>query len=150
MSLACSGRTFSAVHRQRISIAKKGQQTRLGCHLSAVAKAKISAVHKGKIVSEATREKLALAGRRTKILRPTSLEKALYALLQRGGLCFEREKPIGGRRVDAFVPSHNLVFEADGSHWHQDPKKEQERDEYLLGQGVAAVIHLSEEDLIHA
>lgn len=78
---------------------------------------------------------------------PNRLERALYQLLHGAGLEFVREHWIGHYRVDAFVPSHNLVFEADGAYWHQDQKREEWRDKVLRHTGIVAVIHLSEDDL---
>lgn len=78
---------------------------------------------------------------------PNRLERALYRLLEGAGLSFIREQWMGHYRVDAFVPSHNLVFEADGAYWHQDQRREAWRDRVLRHLGVAAVIHLSEGDL---
>ena len=57
------------------------------------------------------------------------------------------QKYIGTKMVDAFVPSHNIAFGADGAYWHQDMVKEEERDQYLISKGVAAIIHLNEKDL---
>ena len=45
---------------------------------------------------------------------PTKLERALYRLLDGAGLEFTPEVVRGVYRVDASVPSRNLVFEADG------------------------------------
>ena len=48
--------------------------------------------------------------------------------------------------VDAWIPSHNLVFEADGP-FHNDPKRELLRDKYLREKNIIAVIHLTLTDL---
>jgi len=81
---------------------------------------------------------------------PTKLELALRELLQTASLEFEEQKRFGRYVVDAFVPSHGLVFEADGIFWyhHQDKEREARRDAYLVNRGVAAVVHLTEEDLL--
>ncbi len=78
---------------------------------------------------------------------PTSLEFALDLLLQSADLSYQAQKQFGRYVVDAYVPEHNIVFEADGAYWHQDKKKEHLRDEYLINRGVLAVIHLTEQDL---
>ena len=81
---------------------------------------------------------------------PTSLEFALDLLLQDAGLEYEAQKRFGRYVVDAYVPSRNLVFEADGMYWyhHQDKEREARRDAYLIdGHGVSAVIHLDDNDL---
>ena len=81
--------------------------------------------------------------------RPTSLEQALDLLLQDAGLEYESQVRFGRYIVDAWIPSHNLVFEADGMFWwnHKDNDREQRRDRYLVDKGVIAVIHLTDEDL---
>ncbi len=80
---------------------------------------------------------------------PTSLEFALQMLLESAGLEFEAQVQFGTCVVDAWVPSHGLVFEADGMFWyhHQDKAREARRDAYLMRQGVTAVVHLVDEDL---
>jgi len=49
----------------------------------------------------------------------TSIEKKLYQELKDRGLLFEKQKLINGKfLVDAYVPSLNLIVEADGNYWH--------------------------------
>lgn len=81
---------------------------------------------------------------------PTGLELALRKLLQTAGLEFQEQVRFGRYVVDAYVSSHNLVFEADGSFWysHKDREREARRDAYLVGRGAVAVVHLTEDDLI--
>ncbi len=76
----------------------------------------------------------------------TGLERKLYELLSSADFNFEKQTRFGRYVVDAWVPSHQLVFEADGSYFHPDGPST-ERDEYLLSHGALAVIHLTEEDL---
>ncbi len=80
---------------------------------------------------------------------PTSLELALRRLLTSAGFDFEEQVRFGHCVVDAWVPSHRLVFEADGMFWyhHQDKEREARRDAYLMRRGVAAVVHLDDCDL---
>jgi len=80
---------------------------------------------------------------------PTKLELALRGLLTSASFDFQEQVRFGRYVVDAWVPSHGLVFEADGSFWyhHQDKEREARRDAYLMDRGVAAVIHLTEDDL---
>jgi len=55
--------------------------------------------------------------------QPTSIEKKLYEELKKRGLLFETQKLIGGKfTVDAYIPSLNLIIEADGDYWHSLPK----------------------------
>lgn len=50
---------------------------------------------------------------------PTSIERKLYEELKNRGILFERQYLINGKFVvDAYVPSLNLVIEADGDYWH--------------------------------
>ena len=51
-----------------------------------------------------------------------------------------------------WVPSHGLVFEADGEPWHTwveqtKPEYSVRRDQYLKERGIKAVIHLTPLDL---
>jgi very-short-patch-repair endonuclease len=81
---------------------------------------------------------------------PTKLELALRRLLCGAGFDFDEQIRFGRYVVDAWVSSHGLVFEADGSFWHshQDKGREARRDAYLMECGVVAVVHLTEEDLL--
>lgn len=78
---------------------------------------------------------------------PTWLERALARLLTEAGFAFEEQAQRGAYYVDAWVPEHRLIFEADGAYWHQNSAKERARDAYLLRGGAVAVIHLTEDDL---
>jgi len=66
---------------------------------------------------------------------PTSIEKKLYDELKRRGLLFEKQKLINGRfLVDAYIPSFNLIIEADGNYWHnldRVKKKDKSENAYL-------------------
>ena len=62
---------------------------------------------------------------------PTSLEYALQMLLEDASLEFEAQKRFGRYVVDAWVPSHKLVFEADGKWWHQDKEADKKRQSEL-------------------
>ena len=49
----------------------------------------------------------------------TSIEIKIYSELARLDLIFDKQKLINGRfLVDAYIPSLNLVIEADGDYWH--------------------------------
>ena len=53
----------------------------------------------------------------------TNLEKIVYDYLILKGIVFEKQKIIGKKLVvDAYIPSLNLVIEADGRYWHSFPK----------------------------
>lgn len=67
--------------------------------------------------------------------KETSLERKVYRVLEDSGLVFEKQKLINGKfLVDAFVPSLNLVIEADGAYWHsleRVVKKDKAENAYL-------------------
>ncbi|HEC64451.1 MAG TPA: DUF559 domain-containing protein [bacterium] len=112
-----------------------------------------SKAKEGKPRSAAVRTKVALgvarAWERGVYNKPTSLEHALDLLLQDAGIEYEAQVRFGKYIVDAYVSSHNLVFEADGMFWwnHKDINRERRRDTYLINKGVLAVIHLNDNDL---
>lgn len=100
--------------------------------------------------SVAHREKIALAmAKRAKQWpKPTTyLERALYRLMKEIGFCFVPEKRFGRYIVDVYVPDLELAFEADGSFWHRDLERQDNRDSYLRERGVIEIIHLDETDL---
>lgn len=66
---------------------------------------------------------------------PTSIEKKLYDELKSRGLLFEKQKLINGKfLVDAYIPSLNLIIEADGDYWHnldKVKKRDKAKNAYL-------------------
>lgn len=84
---------------------------------------------------------------------PNGLELALRRMLNEVGFVFREQVQFERCTVDAWVPGYGLVFEADGTAWHQYNAKQrpgyyQRRDWFLEQQPeIKAVIHLSEEDL---
>lgn len=141
------GKRLNAEHRARISAGLKGH-IRSVEHLEHQREAQLRAS------TPEVRAKQAEAAARNHAAGiyfrgPTSLELALRGLLQTAGLEFEEQVRFGRYVVDAWVPSHGLVFEADGSFWysHKDKEREARRDAYLMNRGAIAVIHLTEEDL---
>jgi len=92
-----------------------------------------------------------LACRRMLGLRkPTSLEIKVYKELQNRKIVFEPQKLINNKfLVDAFVPSRNLVIEADGLYWHSLPKtmkKDKSENAYLTKCGYN-LLRLTEEEI---
>jgi very-short-patch-repair endonuclease len=79
--------------------------------------------------------------------KPNGLELALHRLLCGAGFEFDEQIRFGRYVVDVWVPSHGLVFEADGVFWHRDKEREAGRDAYLMERGVVAVVHLTDDDL---
>lgn len=81
---------------------------------------------------------------------PTSIEKKVYDYLLLKGILFERQKLVNGRFiVDAFIPSLNLVIEADGNYWHnldRVVKKDKAENAYLKKCGFK-LIRLSEKEI---
>lgn len=81
---------------------------------------------------------------------PTSIEKAVYDYLVLKGVIFEKQKLINGKFVvDAYIPSLNLVIEADGNYWHtldRVMKKDKAENAYLKKCGFS-LVRLSEEEI---
>lgn len=81
---------------------------------------------------------------------PTSIERKLYEELKNRGLLFETQKLINGRfLVDAYIPSLNLVIEADGDYWHsldRVVKKDKAENAYLKKCGFKT-IRISEKEI---
>ena len=67
--------------------------------------------------------------------KPTSIEKKVYEELKKRGLLFERQYLVNGKfLVDAYIPSLNLIIEADGKYWHsleKTVKKDKKENAYL-------------------
>lgn len=82
--------------------------------------------------------------------KPTSIEKAVYDYLILKGIIFEKQKLINGKFiVDAYIPSLNLVIEADGSYWHSLDrviKKDKAENAYLKKCGFN-IFRLSEKEI---
>jgi very-short-patch-repair endonuclease/DNA-directed RNA polymerase subunit RPC12/RpoP len=80
---------------------------------------------------------------------PTSIEKKVYDYLLLKGILFEKQKLINGRFiVDAYIPSLNLVIEADGKYWHDMDKivkKDKAENAYLKKCGFELVRLLEKE-----
>jgi len=81
---------------------------------------------------------------------PTSIEIKLYTELENRGLLFETQKLINGNfLVDAYIPSLNLVIEADGDYWHslnRVIKKDKAENAYLTKCGYK-IIRFSESEI---
>src|SRR3990167_2889389 len=81
---------------------------------------------------------------------PTSIEKKVYDYLILKGIIFEKQKLINGRFVvDAYIPSLNLVVEADGGYWHNMDeiiKKDKAENAYLRKCGFK-LLRLKEDEI---
>lgn len=148
--------------RKNISDARKGIK------MSLKSRKKLSESCKGRKISLEQREKIrkTLSGRKlssehkqniskglakwvARWPKPkTWLEVALSNFFDKVGFVVDEQVRFKNRVVDAYDPENGLVWEADGFYWHQDKEKEQKRDEYLINCGIAAIIHLSEKDLL--
>ena len=124
-----------------------GAERRRGIPLCDSIKKKISLTKQGKFLSEDHKQKIAAGIARRCWKQPTSLEYGLQLLLESAELEYEAQVRFGRYVVDFWVPSHGLVFEADGIFWHQDKEREVLRDSYLQKRGIIEVVHLDDEDL---
>ena len=81
---------------------------------------------------------------------PTSIEKTIYDYLLLKGILFEKQRLINGKFiVDAYIPSLNLVIEADGKYWHtldRVIKKDKAENAYLTKCGFD-LLRLSEDEI---
>ncbi len=78
---------------------------------------------------------------------PSSIEKAIHALLNEMGVAFEPQKSVGRYSVDIYVPSHRLAIECDGEYWHRHTAdRDRRRDEYMQALGFK-VLRLPESDI---
>lgn len=88
--------------------------------------------------------------KQNKIKEPTSIEKKVYNELKLRGLLFETQKLIKGKFVvDAYIPSLNLVIEADGDYWHsleENKNRDKSKNAYLSTCGYN-LLRLSETEI---
>jgi very-short-patch-repair endonuclease len=81
--------------------------------------------------------------------RFTSLERKIKEVLDECRLSYHHQYRVGRFWCDFALPSLKLVLEIDGERWHQDMKKEMERDrmiKILLGKEWR-IVHIREKDL---
>lgn len=91
-------------------------------------------------ITEIERERLSRIGilsvkKQFEFKGPTSIEKKVYEELKLRGILFEKQKLINGKfLVDAYIPSLNLIIEADGDYWHsreKTKKRDKAKNAYL-------------------
>jgi very-short-patch-repair endonuclease len=73
---------------------------------------------------------------------PTSIEKIVYQYLEEKNIIFERQKSIAFYLLDVYIPSLNLVIEADGEYWHSLPDRirlDKAKDGYLKNRGYKLI-----------
>lgn len=124
-------------------------------------KKKISIALKGRVAwnkglpSTFTKEEMKTRGLRGLLKqqhskKPTSIEIKVYEELKNRGVVFETQKLINGKFiVDAYIPSLNLVIEADGDYWHsldRVVKKDRAENAYLIKCGYK-MLRLSEKEI---
>lgn len=136
---------------KRKSIGKNISKSKLGFKFSVKSKEKMRNAQLGKKQSEEhIANKLKAMRKFFSSKQPTSIEIKLYEELKNRGLLFETQKYVGNRFiVDAYVPSLNLVIEADGDYWHSLEKVKQRdnlKDEYLKKQGFN-ILRLTETEI---
>lgn len=116
---------------------KKGiVSTNKGKQLSKGVRERISNSMKGKHNMEYYKE-MGIRGllKQQNSKEPTSIEKKVYEELKNCGLLFEKQHLVNGKfLVDAYIPSLNLIIEADGDYWHsldRVVKKDKAENAYL-------------------
>jgi very-short-patch-repair endonuclease len=67
-----------------------------------------------------------------KINKFSSLEKAIDEYLHFNKINHEHQHPTGHYYSDFFLLECNLLVEADGSYWHKDKTKDEEKDRSIL------------------
>ena len=137
----------------------RGQKKTLGkhwknSHVRSDKGKKLSKELRDKIVSKMTTEncrKGGLASRKILSLRnPTSIEKIVASVLDGLGIKYIAQKRINNKfLVDFYIPSKNLIIEADGEYWHNLPKtikKDRAENAYLIACGYN-LLRLTEEEI---
>ena len=80
----------------------------------------------------------------------TSIEKKVYQELKNRGLLFEKQYLVNSKfLVDAYIPSLNLIIEADGDYWHaleRVKKQDKAKNAYLTKCGFN-LLRLSETEI---
>lgn len=148
------GKKFSLEHRIKLSIAKKGLR-QSEAHKKAISiankKAGVGLWMRNKWTPERMKA-MSIKGilKQQTMKEPTGIEKKLYEELKRRGLLFETQKIINGRfLVDAYIPSLNLIIEADGEYWHSLPRvvgKDKAENAYLTKCGYK-LLRLTETEI---
>lgn len=83
-----------------------------------------------------------LLERLNNIRKPTSIELAVYAVLDELGIPYEPEKEIGMYHVDISLLEKPVVIEVDGEYWHSKlgaSKMDAKRDRFLQKKGYTVI-----------
>jgi very-short-patch-repair endonuclease len=127
MSIGSKGKPKSEEHKRKIGLVHKGQKSYWkGKHLSEETKKKISLTKH----SRYTKERLSEIGKfaRKNLVMPkqdTSIEIKLQNFLKELNIEYYPHQYIKeiehGYQCDIWIPSLNLIIEADGDYWHNYP-----------------------------
>lgn len=93
---------------------------------------------------------LVLATPAARKARPSSIERAVHAVLDALQIQYRTEESFGRYSADIFIPEAKLVIECDGSYWHSRPGSKEadaKKDAYLCALGFR-VIRLSEQEIL--
>ena len=158
MRMAKLGKKFSKEHKRKIGKANMGHPNYLFKH-SEETKKKISennARHwlgRGEEFDSEEMRRRGFLGviKQQDMNGPTSIEKKVYDELKARGILFEKQKLINGKfLVDAYIPSLNLVIEADGNYWHsldRVKKRDKSKNAYLTKCGFN-LLRLTETEIM--
>lgn len=139
--------------KKRFSLSKMGDKNpNFGKQYSIEERKQISNRMKGKLPKNWESLDKSLGGLRSRqklsLRNETGIEKKLYDYLLLKGILFERQKLINGRfLVDAYIPSLNLVIEADGKYWHNMVKGKDKAENAYLKKCGFNMIRLTEEEI---
>lgn len=70
--------------------------------------------------------------------KETSIERILADVLDKLGISYEKQKPIGMFFADIYIKKDNLIIEADGDYWHNRPgakTKDDRKNDYIISNG---------------
>jgi very-short-patch-repair endonuclease len=127
MSIAAKQRWENKSFREKmsniISEGWKNEKIRKNHTFSDETKKKLKKCSKERWRDSEYRDKMIslLKDTRRKFIRISKPQKTLYELVKQVFPQAELEYPIGVSFVDIAVPSHSLIFEYDGSYWHNLP-----------------------------
>lgn len=159
LSQASKGRKLSDEAKMKIRLAKLGKH-----HLTEEAKRRIGAKHRGKHIPEAVKEKI----RKTIVkrlqdptikkiwvnnfkIKPNKPERKILEVCKESFPNFEYvgnfQFWVKTKNPDFIDKTHKLIIEYDGSYWHRDKQKDDERNRIYAENGYAT-LSLSEPDLL--
>jgi len=81
------------------------------------------------------------------VIDMTPIEQTMYRRLEGAGLRPRCQYPVGPFRIDFAFPEARVAVEVDGSRWHEDRQKDQNRDNKLDALGWK-VIHIPGSDAV--